>query len=235
MNLAAMHLFTSAIFVTLLVMAYCLLSDTKSNEVRINDKKKTVVNFKFKAFKEFLLNFFGFGLAFAGFSSVIGAFLNYSSILTLNGVFYILGVIAYGAIFSEAFACLILSHRLCRIRMVLKATFLAGAGLNPLYLASIALIVDIILILLEYKLRRKQLVCPRAWLVSNILIWSALVCYFFVPDSFLTIGLVITLVILAFVFEIYQFCKEKSLDESKHIQLFEQEQNIVSDGHFWNL
>ena len=119
--------------------------------------------------------------------------------------------------------------------MVLKATFLAGAGLNPLYLAAVCLIVDIILIMLEYKLRRKQLVCPRAWLVSNILMWAALTSYYFVPDSFLTIGLVITLVILSFGFEIYHFCKEKGLEEYKHIELFEQEQNIVTDGHFWNL
>ena len=95
-----MHLFTTVIFLVLFVMAYCLLNDTKSNEIRINDKKKNVVNFKFKAFKEFLMNFFGFGLAFAGFSSIIGSFLNYSSTLSLNGVFYILGVIIYGAIFS---------------------------------------------------------------------------------------------------------------------------------------
>jgi len=119
--------------------------------------------------------------------------------------------------------------------MVLKATFLAAAGLNPLYLASIALVVDIILILVEYNLRKKHLVCPRAWLVSNILMWAALISIFFIPDSYLTIGIVITLVILAFVFEIYQFCKEKELEEQKHVHLFEQEQNISSDGHFWKL
>lgn len=73
--------------------------DRKENEVKI-DEKGTVVNFRFKAVKEFLLNFFGFGIAFAGFSSILGAFLNYTSVLTLNGLFYILGVIAYGAIFS---------------------------------------------------------------------------------------------------------------------------------------
>ena len=98
------------------------------------------------------------------------------------------------------------------MRIVLKATFLAGAGLNPLYLAAVALIVDIILILIEFKLRKKHLVCPIAWLVSHILMWSALVSYFFVPDSYLTIALVMVLVILAFVFELYQFFKEKGLD-----------------------
>jgi len=51
MNLAAMHFITTLIFVILLVLAYCLLSDNKANEVRINNQKKTMVNLKFKAFK----------------------------------------------------------------------------------------------------------------------------------------------------------------------------------------
>ena len=217
MNLAAMHFFTVLIFITLLVIAYCCLSDKKENEIKIDDKEKTVVNFKFRAFKEFLLNFFGFGLAFAGFSSILGAFLNYASALTLSGLFYILGVILYGVIFSEAFAGLILSRRLCRIRIVLKATFLAGAGLNPLYLSSVAMIVDGLLLGIEYKLRRKHLVCPKNWLASNIFILAALVCFYFIPDSFLTLGVVMVLVILAFVCEIYMFCCEKGLDHTKHI------------------
>ena len=83
-----------------MITAYCCLSDKKENEIKIDNKEKTVVNFRFKAFKEFLLNFFAFGLAFSGFSSVIGAFLNYTSGLTINGFFYILGVVVYGAIFS---------------------------------------------------------------------------------------------------------------------------------------
>jgi hypothetical protein len=47
-----------------------------------------------------MLNFFCFGMAFAGFSSVIGAFLNSSSMLTLNSIFYIVGIVLFGAIFA---------------------------------------------------------------------------------------------------------------------------------------
>jgi uncharacterized membrane protein len=234
MNFAAMHFFTFLIFLGLLIISYFLLVDTKASEIKIDEKSKAVVNVRFKAVKEFYLNFFCFGLAFAGFSSVIGAFLNYSSVLTLNGVFYIVGVIVYGAILSEACVGVIMSHRLCRLRVVLKATFLAGAGLNPLYLAAVAMIVDGLLMGVEYTLRQKQLVCPRSWLASNIFILVALVSYYFIPDSYLTLGIVSVFVVLALVFEIYQFCCEKEIEQSKHIEMFEEEQNLAV-GHFWNL
>ena len=99
MNLAAMHIFTLLIFLSLLLVAYCC-STKRENKVNIENKENTAVNLKLRAFREFLLNFFGFGLAFSGFSSVLGAFLNNNSGLNLNGLFYIMGVILYGIVFS---------------------------------------------------------------------------------------------------------------------------------------
>lgn len=81
----------------------------------------------------------------------------------------------------------------------MKATFLAAAGLNPLYLSSVAIIVDGLLLGIEYKLRKKHLVCPSNWLASNILILLALTGFFFIPDSFLTLAVVMLLVVLAFI------------------------------------
>ena len=205
MNLAAMHFFTILIFLSLLLVAHCCLSDKRENTLDTNDQEKTVVNLKFRAFREFLLNFFGFGLAFAGFSSILGSFLNNATGLSGNGLFYAFGVILYGIVFSEAFASLILYRRIYRIRVTLKATLLAGASLNPLYLSSIAMIVDGLLLWVEYRLRKKYLTCPRNWLASNIFILSALVCFYFIPDSFLTLAVVMILVILAFVCEFYMF------------------------------
>ena len=95
-----------------------------------------------------MLNFFCFGMVFAGFSSLLGAFINGTSQLKLNNIFYIVGILLFGVFLSEAFSNLVFSHRLCRLRVALKATFLAGAGLNPLYLASVALIVDLILMII---------------------------------------------------------------------------------------
>lgn len=146
MNMASMHFFTCIIFLTLLIIGYCCLSDKEDEEVSEENSQRITVHLKFLAFKEFMLNFFCFGLAFAGFSSVVASFLNNATGLTVNGVFYISGVVIYCMIFSEAFSCLVINRRVGRMRLVLKATFLAGAALNPLYLSSIAMIVDAILI-----------------------------------------------------------------------------------------
>ena len=107
-----------------------------------------------------------------------------------------------------------------RFRVVLKASLLAGASLNPLYLSSIAIIVDIILLMVEYKLRNKQLICPITWLLSDLFIWLALLFYFFVPDSFLTLGFVIFYVVLALVSEGYIFYWERKLGSQIHISMF---------------
>ena len=97
------------------------------------------------------------------------------------------------------------------------------------------MIVDGILLGIEYKMRKNHLVCPKSWLASNVLILSALVCYFFIPDSYLTLGVVVTLIALTYIFEFYIFCCERELGEAKNFKLFQQEQNIVSESLFLNL
>lgn len=194
MNLASMHLVTCLFFLLLLCLAYCLMAETRAETITIKEKENSSKNYKFKAFREFLMNYFGFGFVFAGFSAIVGTFLNQSSILTLNGIFYILGVILYGVVLSEAFAFLVINKRIGRLRVALKGTFLAAAGLNPLYLSAVAVIVDAILIVVEYNQRKKVLVCPKTWLAQHFLILGSLLCFFFVPDSFLTIGIVIALI-----------------------------------------
>jgi hypothetical protein len=51
MNFAAMHLFTCAILVGLLVFGYCFLVDAKEEQIRVQGKESIVPNHKFKAFK----------------------------------------------------------------------------------------------------------------------------------------------------------------------------------------
>ena len=180
----------------------------------LKEKDQIVPNHKFKAFREFLCNFFSFGLIFAGFSSIVGAFLNESTILSLNGIFYILGVVAYGVGMSEAFANMVIEKKISRVRVALKATFLAAAGLNPLYLAATAILVDAILMVVEYCMRKTSLACPVTWLMSNIVAVLALTVYYFISDSLLTLYITMGLVCLVVVLEIYQFFSEKCLDEA---------------------
>jgi hypothetical protein len=106
-----------------------------------------IPHLKLKAYKEMLFNYFCFGFAFAGFSSIMGAFLNASSVVSLRGMFYIVGIIIYGLVFCEAVSVFVQEKRIGRIRLVFKGTMLAAAAMNPIYLASVAIICDGILII----------------------------------------------------------------------------------------
>jgi hypothetical protein len=233
MNLAAMSLITCLIFIMLFILGYCLLGNSAASQIKIKAKGKTEnPNYNFIAFKEFLLNFFCFGFVFAGFSSLLGAFLNTSSILTLSGLFYILGIVVFGLCLSEAIVSLIKSKRVARVRVASKAIFLAAAGLNPLYLSAIAITSDFVLIVVEYISRKKSLICPKAWLFENIFVTSSLTAFYFIPDSFLTLGITVALLSLGLAAEVYQYCCERS-EINRQIQLFEAEQDIGAEGKFW--
>ena len=182
-----------------------------------------------------MFNFFSFGLAFAGFSSIIGAFLNYSSILTLNGGFYILGAIAFGVVLSEACTSFFSEKKINRLRVVLKAALLAGGGLNPLYLAATAILVDAILIIVEYNMRKKTLACPTVWLISNFIALLCLAVYFFIPDSLLTLYLVMALVGLVVAMEFYMFYCEKNVDVKDQPKVYEAYNMLSTENHFWNI
>lgn len=120
------------------------------------------------------------------------------------------------------------------MRVALKATFLAAAGLNPLYLAATAILVDAILLVVEYCMRKTTLASPVTWLLSNVTAVVALAVYYFIPDSLLTIYLVMGLVCLVVVLEIYQFFSEKCLDEASQHKFYEA-YTVQKNSHFWNL
>jgi len=55
-----------------------------------------------KALKEFITNFFYFGLIFAGCASLQGSILNPRNIISLNGVGYIIGIVLYVIMISDS-------------------------------------------------------------------------------------------------------------------------------------
>lgn len=55
-----------------------------------------------KALKEFITNFFYFGMVFAGCASLQGSILNPRNMITLNGVGYTLGIILYVILIADS-------------------------------------------------------------------------------------------------------------------------------------
>jgi hypothetical protein len=83
-----------------------------------------------------------------------------------------------------------------RLRLVLKGMLLACASRNPFYLASVSILTDALLLGVEYCLRSKSLICPKNWLMSNILCLTSLGIYFFLPDSVLSLALPTVFVVI---------------------------------------
>lgn len=59
------------------------------------------------SFMDFVMNFFGFGLFFAGCAALQGALINPQMAITINGSFYLVGIIIYLLTATEMIYCMI--------------------------------------------------------------------------------------------------------------------------------
>ena len=100
------------------------------------------------AYLRFLYNFFAFGIIFAGISSFQGGIFNPVQTLSINSLFYILGIVIYGLFVCEA---VYKTYRnpnvyIWRLRIVIKATLLSLGHFSPIYLLSSAVVMDILML-----------------------------------------------------------------------------------------
>ena len=116
--------------------------------------------FKLESYSDFLFNFFGFGLIFAGCSSAQGAILNPLNILTINGSMYIFGILVYLLVLSHVIYALYLHSisKIFKLRLFIKATLLSLAHFNPIYIVAAVIVLDIAAIAGEYYLRKSSLI-----------------------------------------------------------------------------
>ena len=187
MNVGAMY------FVALLVIA--LLAG-----LSILLGKKLKKEQKMHAYLRFLYNFFIFGATFAGLASLQGSILNPVLSISANSFFYILGILVYCAIFCENFFKIYRNHVVYfwRFRVLVKASILCLAHFSPIYLLTVAVMVDIILIAAEYRICRYPQYFGRWWLFANIAANLALIMLVFLPVielSLLLISLTLGMVI----------------------------------------
>lgn len=92
-----------------------------------------------------------FGMTFAGSLSVQGARLNPIQKMTVNSLFYLIGIVLYLAIFIEMIYMVYQDKQnFYRVRIFLKATLLSIGHFNPIIVVSIAIILDILLVYLQF-------------------------------------------------------------------------------------
>ena len=130
-------------------------------------------------FTKAIFVFFSFGLTFAGSSSIQGALFNQLDQLDINGLFYILGTIVYEAML---FITIKLAYSLkssLYLRSFIKASILSLSHISPVYLCTLAVIIDVSILLITYKHLSENITHPKLWFVNGIICNVALLLLFF--------------------------------------------------------
>lgn len=112
--------------------------------------------------------------------------------LTVNSAFYILGILLY---FSLVCECIYMinkdkANNFWKIRVLFKATLLSLSHFSPTYLLSSTIVLDLVLIIVEYQLNPYCKTYWKSWLISNITCNLTLVLLVFLPIIELTMVLV---------------------------------------------
>lgn len=181
MNIASMYLLALSILAVLIIIGLLVgKSFGKKYEYKMN------------AFFTFLYSFFVFGVTFAGCASLQGAIDNPITSLSLNATFYIIGILLYFAVVCE---CIYkVSQDKClnfwRIRVLIKATLLSLSHESPIYLLASTVVIDLILIFVEYQLNAYPKTYTKSWIFANVMCNLALVLLVFLPIIELTMVLV---------------------------------------------
>lgn len=139
------------ILLILLVLVYLVFGRSAPSSFSLrneNGEKMARASNKYLSIREFLFSFFQMGLVFAGCASLQGAILNPSSMLSLNGVGYILGMIVWVGLLGETIFRCYSEWRVSRARIFIKGSLLSAVHFNPIYIVSVVLVVDMLGLLL---------------------------------------------------------------------------------------
>ena len=92
-----------------------------------------------------------FGMIYAGSLSLQGAIYNPIQKISVNGLFYLLGIMGYIAVFIEMIYSINKDkYQLYKVRIFIKSSLLSIGHVNPIIVVSVAIITDILLIVLQY-------------------------------------------------------------------------------------
>lgn len=139
---------------------------------------------------ELLWNIFSFSVVYYSCLSVQGGFYNFLQIITVNGVFYIMGILLFIYVTIEAFYSFIRNYKLInKLRVYIKACLLSLAYLNPIYVASVCVAFDIMLIVLQFYLINKKNQLSKWFTISHILNTISILFMIFISSSLLSLFL----------------------------------------------
>lgn len=190
MNLASMYLLGLSVFILFAIIT-----------IIIGKSLSPKYDYKMYSYLQFLYNFFCFGLIFAGCASLQGAILNPMETLSINGAFYILGILIYFCMLCECVYKISQDkvYNFYKVRVMIKATLLSLSHFSPIYLLSSAVLIDIILTIVEFKMSEYSKTYCQYWLFAHISCNLALILLVFLPIIKLTMVLVSSMLFLAII------------------------------------
>lgn len=158
---------------------------------------------------ELLWNIFTFSVVYFSCLSVQGAFYNYQQIITINGVFYILGMLLFIYITIETFYSFIRNFKLInQIRIYIKACLLSLAYLNPVYVTSVCVAFDIMLVILHFYLIKNKNQLSKFSTFSHILSTLSILFMIFISHSLVSLFLTVLSLLTCLALEIYIHVRE---------------------------
>jgi hypothetical protein len=171
----------------------------------------------------FFYNFFEVGLIIAGSASIQGAYYNSINYVTTNTIFYILGILLYLLVgIANIWLAVTNIHRINKLRILLKATFLSLLYISPIYFLPIAMGVEVIFIVIEFQIKKATKLHPHVWFINQILVNLSFVFLVLLSDSLLSIVLSMAFasaaILIDFFIHIREFRHQEQIIKVKEIQ-----------------
>lgn len=158
---------------------------------------------------ELLWNIFTFSVVYYSSLSVQGAFYNYQQIITVNGVFYILGMLLFIYITIETFYSFIRNYKLInKLRIFVKACLLSVAYLNPIYVSSVCVAFDIMLIIIHFYVVNNKNQLSKFFTITHILSTVSILFMIFISHSLISLFLTALSLLTCLALEIYIHYRE---------------------------
>jgi hypothetical protein len=145
----------------------------------------------------------------AGSMSIQGAYYNNLNYITSNTIFYVMGIVLFVLV---GIACIWMAldswHRINKVRVLVKTTFLSLLYVSPIYLLPIAMGMEFVFIIAEFNIKKAVKLHPRLWLTNQIVVNLALLSLIMLSDSKLSLVIPSVLVSLALGVDLFIHIKE---------------------------
>jgi hypothetical protein len=213
------------------------------------DNDDSESSLKKRNYIELLWNVFIFSMCYYACLSVQGAFYNYSQVITVNGAFYIFGMLVFIYVTIETFYAFSRNFRnISKVRIYVKACLLSLAHLNPIYVVSVCVIFDMLMVVLQFYVVNKPNQFSKFFILTHLLSSFVIGLMIFVSGSLVSLFSTALCLVICFGFELFIHIKEyqnanKSVEEEEFkmeedeekVEGSAEDENMSQNNNVWDL